>query len=109
MSDQISKTATTSEGVPPKNDLKDIKLPLTIYFAGALFKTHDLVGNVLLGDSIYKLSDGVYRCLLPQDVELTDFRAVSIRNLDLFHVLNADLCVFNFDGTELASGTVLNS
>jgi nucleoside 2-deoxyribosyltransferase len=106
MSD-IAKLETSPEGVQPKNDPKGAKLPLTIYFAGALFKTHDLVGNVLLGDSIFKLSDGVYRCLLPQDVELTDFRAVSIRNLDLFHVLNADLCVFNFDGTELDSGTVV--
>jgi nucleoside 2-deoxyribosyltransferase len=107
MSDQITKLQNSDKGVQKNRSNKGIKSPLTIYFAGALFKTHDLVGNVLLGDSIYKLSDGVYRCLLPQDVELTDFRAVSIRNLDLYHVVNADLCVFNFDGTELDSGTVV--
>lgn len=79
----------------------------TIYFAGDLFDHKDLIGNALVASYIGKVSDGRYRCVLPQDLEQTSGRAVEIRNQDLTTLLECDLAIFNFDGTELDSGTVV--
>ena len=43
----------------------------------------------------------------PQDSEQSTGRLVDIKNQDLTYVLSCDLAVFNFDGTELDSGTVV--
>lgn len=80
---------------------------LSIYFAGELFDHKDLVGNLLLASHIDKQSEGRYRCVLPQDLEVASSRAKDIRDNDLKQVLNCDLALFNFDGTELDSGTVV--
>lgn len=79
----------------------------TIYFAGGLFDHKDLIGNALLASYISNVSDGRYRCVLPQDLEQTTGRAVQIRDQDLATLLTCDLAIFNFDGTELDSGTVV--
>ena len=79
----------------------------TIYFAGELFDHKDLVGNALLASYIGRVSDGRYRCVLPQDMEQTSARAVQVRNQDLATLLKCDLAIFNFDGVELDSGTVV--
>ena len=79
----------------------------TIYFAGELFDHKHLLGNALLASHIEQLSDGRYRCVLPQDLEQTDARAVDIRNQDLIGVATCDLALFNFDGPDLDSGTVV--
>lgn len=79
----------------------------TIYFAGDLFDHKDLTGNALLAAKIDELSHGRYRCVLPQDLELPANRAEDIRNNDLKQVLDCDLALFNFDGSELDSGTVV--
>ena len=79
----------------------------TIYFAGELFDHKHLIGNALLAENIERLSDGRYRCVLPQDLEQTDARAVDIRNQDLIGVATCDLALFNFDGSDLDSGTVV--
>lgn len=79
----------------------------TIYFAGALFNHKDLTGNVLLASFIEQASGGRYRCVLPQDLEQATTRAVDIRNQDLLCLMRCDLAIFNFDGTELDSGTVV--
>ena len=79
----------------------------TIYFAGELFDHKHLLGNALLAEHIERLSDGRYRCILPQDLEQTDSRAVDIRNQDLIGVATCDLALFNFDGPDLDSGTVV--
>ena len=79
----------------------------TIYFAGELFDHKHLIGNALLAERIERLSDGRYRCVLPQDLEQTDSRAVDIRNQDLIGVATCDLALFNFDGSDLDSGTVV--
>ena len=79
----------------------------TIYFAGELFDHKHLLGNALLASHIERLSDGRYRCVLPQDLEQTDARAVDIRNQDLIGVATCDLALFNFDGSDLDSGTVV--
>ncbi|MDE2686884.1 MAG: nucleoside 2-deoxyribosyltransferase [Chloroflexota bacterium] len=79
----------------------------TIYFAGELFDHKHLIGNSLLADRIELLSGKRYRCILPQDLEQTDSRAVDIRNQDLLGVATCDCALFNFDGPDLDSGTVV--
>lgn len=79
----------------------------TIYFAGELFDQKHLSGNALLAEAINQESKGRYLCLLPQDLELSSDRAEEIRNQDLKQVLDCDLALFNFDGSELDSGTVV--
>lgn len=79
----------------------------TLYFAGDLFDHKHLVGNALLAASIYSNSGGEIEPVVPQDHEQTDCRAVQIRNQDLAMILESDLALFNFDGTDLDSGTVV--
>ena len=85
----------------------EVDTEYTIYFAGALFDHKELIGNAILASYINKLSKEKYRCVLPQDLEQSTNRAVDIRNQDLSCVLACDLAIFNFDGTELDSGTVV--
>jgi hypothetical protein len=79
----------------------------SIYFAGDLFDHKHLIGNALLAEAIEKYSDGRYVCVLPQDLEQATERAADIRNQDLKQVMACDLSLFNFDGTDLDSGTVV--
>lgn len=78
-----------------------------VYFAGPLFNHKDLIGNALLASHIDQHSEGRYQCILPQDLEQTTGKSVDIRNQDLKQVIECDLAIFNFDGTELDSGTVV--
>lgn len=82
-------------------------IPKRIYFAGDLFDHKHIVGNALLGQKIDQLSKGKYLVDLPQDKELSSDRSTVIRDLDLQHLLSSDVAVFNFDGTDLDSGTVV--
>lgn len=79
----------------------------SVFMAGELFDHKDLVGNALLGAHIGHLSKGRYRCVLPQNVVLTGSPPKDIRNRDLKRLIESDLAIFNFDGTELDSGTVV--
>jgi len=79
----------------------------SIYFAGDLFDHKHLTGNRILAQQINKQSNEKYVCNLPQDFEQTVGRSVQIRNQDIKMVLEADLALFNFDGTDLDSGTVV--
>lgn len=79
----------------------------TVYFAGDLFDHKHLAGNELLAGAIDRRSDGRYACVLPQDLEQATGRMVDIRNQDLRQVMTCDLGLFNFDGTDLDSGTVV--
>lgn len=84
--------------------------PLNVYFAGGLFDHKQLAGNQLLAKSIHKNSDGKYVCCLPQDFESENEgkpRADQIRDGDIWDVMTKDVAIFNFDGTELDSGTVV--
>lgn len=81
--------------------------PYTIYFAGDLFDHKHLIGNAVLADFIERLSDGRYACQVPQNFEMVSFRGVDIRNIDLKEVMACDLGLFNFDGPDLDSGTVV--
>lgn len=80
---------------------------LNIYFAGDLFDHKQLIGNALLAHYIERMSSNSYRCLLPQDQEHPSNRLVSIRNHDIKSVIESDLGLFNFDGADLDSGTVV--
>jgi nucleoside 2-deoxyribosyltransferase len=79
----------------------------SIYFAGDIFDHKDLIGNALLAQHIESQSAHRYRCVLPQNLEQASNRAVSIRNQDLLQVMQCDLALFNFDGDDLDSGTVV--
>ena len=77
-----------------------------IYFAGDLFNHKDLIGNLLLAEAIEECHKD-FICDLPQNSETPDQRARDIRNADLAAVMRADMAIFNFDGTDLDSGTVV--
>ena len=79
----------------------------TVYFAGDLFDHKHLAGNELLAGAVDRRSEGRYACVLPQDLEQASERMVDIRNQDLMQVMACDLGLFNFDGTDLDSGTVV--
>ena len=79
----------------------------TVYFAGDLFDHKHLAGNELLAGAVNRRSGGRYACVVPQDLEQATKRMVDIRNQDLMQVMACDLGLFNFDGTDLDSGTVV--
>ncbi|MBX7137039.1 MAG: nucleoside 2-deoxyribosyltransferase [Oligoflexia bacterium] len=78
-----------------------------IYFAGALFNHKDLSGNLLLAEAIRQSSEGRYGCLLPQNIKFQEFNPIAMRDACLSSLLEADGAIFNFDGAELDSGTVV--
>lgn len=78
-----------------------------VYMAGALFDSGDLLFNAKLAEAIGRLSGGVFECVLPQDASPQSVSAKAIRDSDLKCLLSCDAAVFNFDGTELDSGTVV--
>ena len=79
----------------------------TVYFAGSLFNHKDLIGNALLAEYIDKCSDNKYSCCLPQNAEQHKTTALDIRNQDILKLIECDLGLFNFDGTELDAGVVV--
>ena len=84
--------------------MKDI---FTVYFAGSLFNHKELTGNALLAQHIEKRSENKYRCFLPQDVEQHQTSAREIRNGLILKLIECDLGLFGFDGTELDAGVVV--
>ena len=79
----------------------------TIYFAGQLFDHKHLAGNALLASCIDSDSQGRYRCILPQNLEQRGIGPMGIRDQDLRTVMECDLALFNFDGSELPPGAVV--
>lgn len=79
----------------------------SIYFAGELFAAKHLIGNSALAAAIERLSDGEFMCRLPQTLEQRSYSAQQIRDQDLETLVGCDLAVFNFDGPEIDSGTVV--
>ena len=82
-------------------------MTFSVYFAGDLFDHKHLIGNALLAEAIGRHSDDRYTCVTPQDLEQSTGRAADIRNQDLKQVMACDLGLFNFDGADLDSGTVV--
>ena len=87
--------------------MKKKKSTYTVYFAGELFSLKHLIGNAWLAEAIYEKSHGKYRCLLPQDFMWRGRGARAIRDGNLRALVACDLAIFNYDGTELDSGTVV--
>lgn len=79
----------------------------TVYFGGELFSVKHLLGNALLAEAIHHRSQGRYQPLLPQDLEQRDTTLRAIRDQDIRALLACDLGLFNYDGPELDSGTVV--
>ena len=81
--------------------------PYSFYFAGELFDLKHLSGNVMFAAAIEQSSGGRYRTNLPQDLEQREVAPHHIRDQDILTLLESDLAVFNYDGPELDSGTVV--
>lgn len=79
----------------------------SVYFAGELFSAKHLIGNAMLADAIAKRSQHRFVCVLPQTLEERQNEPKSIRDQDILALLDCDLALFNFDGPELDSGTVV--
>lgn len=84
-----------------------------VYFAGPLFTHSELISNKLIADVLSKRSyknlngnDVAIHVHLPQDAEYPDMRGNTIKNQNYFDIMTSDLAIFNFNGTELDSGTV---
>src|ERR1700752_3044689 len=82
-------------------------MSLSVYFAGELFNAKHLAGNAGLAAVIQRRSSGQFRCVLPQTMESREEGAHFIRDEDLEQLLTSDLAIFNFDGSEIDSGTVV--
>ncbi len=80
--------------------------PYRVYFAGPLFDHKILQGNALLASHIEGESEGRYKCVLPQDLEQRGVSSMEIRDQNLRALMECDLALFNFDGSDLDSGTV---
>jgi nucleoside 2-deoxyribosyltransferase len=79
-----------------------------IYFAGDLFDQKHITGNLLLAKQIEKESNNMYKCMLPQDWEGSPRNtAIDNRNKDITSIIQADAVLFNFDGVDLDSGTMV--
>lgn len=83
------------------------KRSYTVYFGSELFSAKHLIGNAYLAEAIYEKSHGKYLCMLPQDFEPRGKTARAIRDQDIRALLNCDLGLFIYDGTELDAGTVI--
>lgn len=82
--------------------------PISIYWAGGLFDYKEMVGNLQLGTAVEEVSNGKYKVYFPQNCECDTSRDTQgIRNQDLLSILQCDVILANFDGTELDSGTVV--
>jgi len=88
--------------------MKKKKRSYTVYLGGELFSLKHLIGNAWLAEAIYEKSHGRFRCVLPQDFnELRGRSARTIRDYNLRALIACDLGLFNFDGSDLDSGTVV--
>jgi nucleoside 2-deoxyribosyltransferase len=80
----------------------------TVFLGGELFSLKHLIGNAWLAEAIYEKSHGRFCCVLPQDfVQLRGRSGRAIRDFNLRALIASDLALFNFDGADLDSGTVV--
>jgi hypothetical protein len=78
-----------------------------VYFASELFNAKDLIGNAYLAEAIFDKSHGRFQCVLPQNIEHRRLTAQPVRDRSLRTLAACDLALFNFDGSELDAGTVV--
>lgn len=81
------------------------------YLAGRLFNQHEITGNVLLKEAVWRKSKGRFNLVLPQSKELRQLEipdlSAYLRNEDLHQVVKADIFIALFDGSDVDSGTVV--
>jgi nucleoside 2-deoxyribosyltransferase len=77
----------------------------SVYFAGELFSGKHLLGNAALANAIAGISE--FKPSLPQNFEQRDANPQNIRDTDIVSLIESDLALFNFDGPEIDSGTVV--
>lgn len=88
--------------------VKKAQRSYSVYFGGELFSLKHLIGNAWLAEAIYEKSHGRFRCVLPQDFAGLRGRSTrAIRDYNLRALIACDLALFNFDGTDLDSGTLV--
>lgn len=87
--------------------MKKKKHSYTVYFGSELFNLKHLIGNAYLAEAIYEKSHGKYLCRLPQDFEPRGKSAQTIRDQAIHALINSDLGLFCYDGTEPDTGTVV--
>ncbi len=78
-----------------------------VYLAGELFDAKHLAGNVLLSEAIERESKGRFQVMLPQNLELPSMEPKAIRDQDFVALLDCDAAIFQFDGGDPDSGTVV--
>lgn len=86
--------------------MKSKKASYTVYFASEFRGLAPLIGNAYLAEAIYEKSHGKYLCVLPQNIEQRHSAAHNVRDADLQALLDCDLGLFSYDGTELDPETV---
>lgn len=88
--------------------MKKNKRSYAVYLGGELFSLKHLIGNAWLAETIYEKSHGRFRCVLPQDFNAARGRGARAgRDASLRALVACDLALFNFDGSDLDSGTVV--
>lgn len=80
---------------------------LNIYFGGDHYTHKDLMGNALMAEAIADLSDHRYCSVLPQNYPEGDKTFQHVRDEQLMTLLQCDLALFNFDGSEIDAGAVV--
>lgn len=76
------------------------------YFAGELFDAKHLLGNAWLASEILKNSDGRFIPVMPQEFESQAQHPHEIRDQDILALIESDLALFHFDGSDIDSGTM---
>lgn len=89
----------------------DLPQSYLAYLAGGLFTQHDLGTNVALKEAVWRLSKRRFVLLLPQSKELRQLDVPDLpaylRNVDLHLLVQADILIARFDGTDIDSGTIV--
>lgn len=80
---------------------------IKVYFGGPLFSIQELIGNEIFAKTINKVSEDRYEIVTPQRLLRREENQKAIRNSDLYELLSCDIALFNFNGEELDSGTVV--
>jgi nucleoside 2-deoxyribosyltransferase len=83
------------------------RLKLTGYFAGVLFSGQELYGNCALAEEIERVSKGLVKICLPQDLSTQEAGDdPGTRAADYLGMIQQDFVFANMNGPELDSGTV---
>ncbi len=80
---------------------------IKVYFAGPLFSLQEVIGNDLLASKIQEISKKKYNIILPQKLEQLQTSKKEIRDQDLNTLISCEAVIFNFNGTDVDDGTLV--